>query len=90
MSRALRAADVCAPRAWGTSSAKAAVGITTNFIALEWRLTRRPYDLLAFDPSPTLENRKLDTVEQPLSDRLQVSALSLAQRSLIYDARQSA
>ena len=37
-----------------------------------------------------LERRKLDAVEQPLSDRLQVSALSLAQRSLIYDARQSA
>jgi hypothetical protein len=61
-----------------------------NFIDREWRLTQRPYDLLAFDPPPTLENGKLDIVEQPLSDRLQVSALSLAQRSLIYDARQSA
>jgi hypothetical protein len=68
----------------------AAVRITANFIAREWRLTQRPYDLLTFDPSPTLENGKLDTVERPLSDRLQVSALSLAQRSLIYDARQSA
>ena len=44
----------------------AAGRVTTNFIASEWRLTRRPYDLLAFDPSPTLENRKLDTVVPPL------------------------
>jgi hypothetical protein len=42
------------------------------------------------DMTPILENRKLDAKEQPLSDRLQVSALSLAQRGLIYDARQSA
>jgi hypothetical protein len=68
----------------------ATVRITANFIDREWRLTQRPYDLLTFDPPPTLENGKLDIVEQPVSDRLQVSALSLAQRSLIDDARQSA
>jgi hypothetical protein len=47
-------------------------------------------NLIATDPSPKLRNRKLNVIVQPLSDRLQVSALSLAQRGLIYDARQSA
>jgi hypothetical protein len=75
----------------GKSSAdEAAVRIAANFIAREWWLTKGPYDPIAVDPSPTLENRKLDAVEQPWSDRLQVSALSLAQRGLIYDACQSA
>jgi hypothetical protein len=68
----------------------AVVRIAANFIAREWRLTRRPYDLRNFDPSPTLENRKLDVVGEPVSEGSQVSALSLAQRSLIDDARQSA
>jgi hypothetical protein len=75
----------------GKSSAdEAAVRIAANFIAREWWLTKGPYDLIAVDPSPTLENRKLDAVGEPVSEGSQVSALSLAQRSLIDDARQSA
>jgi hypothetical protein len=75
----------------GKSSAdEAAVRIAANFIAREWWLTKGSYDLITVDPSPTLENRKLDAVEQPWNNRLQASALSLAQRGLIYDACQSA
>jgi hypothetical protein len=68
---------------YGSISANiAAARIAANPIAREcW---------LSVDASPTLENRKLDAVELPLSDRLQVSALSLTQRGLINDARQSA
>jgi hypothetical protein len=44
--------------------------------------------LVAVDPSLTPENRQLDAVEQPSSDRLRLAAFFLTQRGLIYDVPQ--